>query len=70
MIYINPSTHSQPPNSKDNMETESPEDGLLAAKSNVKLRDVTPSDSKATPTVVLSSLVMWFTYNRVFCKYH
>lgn len=39
------------------METESLEDGLLAAKSSVKLRDVTPSDSKATPTVVLSSMV-------------
>ncbi|KAF3944872.1 hypothetical protein CMV_028699 [Castanea mollissima] len=39
------------------METESLEDGLLAAKSSVKLRDMTPSDSKATPTVVLSSMV-------------
>ena len=39
------------------METESPEDGLLAAKSSVELKDVTPSDSKATPTVVLSSMV-------------
>ena len=39
------------------METESLEDGLLAAKSSVKLRDVKPSDSKATPSVVLSSMV-------------
>ncbi|KAM3704970.1 hypothetical protein ACJW31_03G046300 [Castanea mollissima] len=39
------------------METESLEDGLLAAKSSVKLRDMTLSDSKATPTVVLSSMV-------------
>ena len=39
------------------METESLEEGLLAAESSVKLRDVTPSDSKATPTVVLSSMV-------------
>ena len=39
------------------METESLEDGLLAAKSSVELKDVTPSDSKATPTVVLSSMV-------------
>ncbi|KAF3956482.1 hypothetical protein CMV_018390 [Castanea mollissima] len=33
------------------------EDGLLAAESSVKPRDVIPSDSKATPTVVLSSMV-------------
>nr|POE94042.1 sugar transporter erd6-like 11 [Quercus suber] len=57
LIPMYPSTHSWPHTSKDNMETESLEDGLLAAKSSVKLRDVTPSDSKATPTVVLSSMV-------------
>ncbi|XP_030960059.1 sugar transporter ERD6-like 5 isoform X2 [Quercus lobata] len=51
------------------METESPEDGLLAAKSSVELKDVTPSDSKATPTVVLSSMVALCGSLTIGCSY-
>ncbi|KAK7831489.1 sugar transporter erd6-like 7 [Quercus suber] len=50
------------------METENLEDGLLTTKPRVNCRDVSESDSKATPIVILSSMVAYCGSLTVGCS--
>jgi len=53
---------------QENMDTENLEDGLLTTKPRVNCRDVSESDSKATPIVILSCMVAYCGSITVGCS--
>lgn len=53
---------------QENMDTENLEDGLLTTKPRVSCRDVSESDSKATPIVILSAMVAYCGSVTVGCS--